>query len=154
MKAEIYPLEKIVIDGNTIYLNMERTHVEALIGKGRAIGTRIYYLNNEIAIDYNGDKVDFIEFLSGIDGSIRPVIYGVSVFDTAADALLEILKKQNGTDVDDSEAGYSYRFRNISVGIYREAVPEEIEEMVKEAGEFGNPMSEDEIRYEMKRADH
>ena len=65
MTAEIYPLEKIVINGDEIYLDMERAAVEALIGIGQAVGARNYYFNGEMAIDYNSNKVEFIEFLAG-----------------------------------------------------------------------------------------
>ena len=54
----------------------------------------------------------------------------------------------------DHENGYSYQFENIGVGVYREAVPQEVEEMIEEAASFGHPMSDDEIRYELKRANH
>lgn len=52
------------------------------------------------------------------------------------------------------ENGYSYQFQNISVGVYREAVPEDIKEMIEESASFGEPMSDNEIEYEMKRANH
>ena len=55
MITEIYPLEKIVINGDEIYLGMERA----------AVGARNYYFNGEMAIDYNSNKVEFIEFLAG-----------------------------------------------------------------------------------------
>ena len=95
-----------------------------------------------------------MEFLSGADGTLRPKIYNVSVFETKADDLFDILKKQNNGPVNDSEHGYSYQFPNISVGVYREAVPEDVNEMIEEAKSFGNPMSDDEIEYEMKRANY
>ena len=154
MTAEIYPLEKIIINGGEVYLGMERAAVEAVIGIGQAVGARNYYFNGEMAIDYNGNKVEFIEFLSGSDGELRPTVYGVSAFDVNADELFEILKKQNSGPIGDIERGYSYQFHNISVGVYREAIPSEVTEMIEEAKSFGNPMSDDEIQYEMKRANH
>ena len=42
----------------------------------------------------------------------------------------------------------------VCLGIYRETVPKEVEKMIEEAASFGNPMSDDEIQYEMKRANH
>ena len=128
--------------------------VDAAIGNGQLIGNRYYYLNNEMAIDYNDNKVEFIEFLGGLDGMLKPTIYGISAFETQANDLFEVLKKQNNGMAGDHENGYSYQFENISVGVYREAVPQEVEEMIEEAASFGNPMSDDEIRYEMKRANH
>ena len=38
MKIEIFPLEKITIDGATILLGDARSNVEAAIGNGQVIG--------------------------------------------------------------------------------------------------------------------
>ena len=146
MSIEIFPLDKVVIDGVAIYLGMEQAAVEAAIGKGEVIGNRCYYFNSEMAIDYINNKVEFIEFLCGIDGMLKPEIYGISAFETQANDLFEVLKKQNNGVTGDTENGYSYQFQNISVGVYREAIPK--------ATSFGNPMTDDEIQYEMKRANH
>ena len=154
MSIEIFPLDKVVIDGVAIYLGMEQSAVEAAIGKGQVIGKRCYYFYNGMALDYRNNKVDFIEILGGVDGVLKPTIYGVSAFETQANDLFDVLKKQNNGVIRDSENGYSYQFENISVGVYREAVPKEIEEMIEEAASFGNPMSDDEMQYEMKRANH
>ena len=154
MNIEIYPLKKVLIDHVAIYFGMEKSSVDAAIGSGQLIGNRYYYLNNEMAIDYNNNKAEFIEFLGGIDGMLKPTIYGISAFDVQADDLFEILKKQNNGKIGDHENGYSYQFQNISVGVYREAIPKEVEEMIEEAASFGNPMSDDEIQHEMKRANH
>ena len=154
MSIEIFPLDKVVIDGAAIHLGMEQAAVEAAIGKGEVIGNRCYYFNSEMAIDYTNNKVEFIEFLCGIDGMLKPAIYGISAFEARANDLIEVLKKQNNGVIGDTENGYSYQFQNISVGVYREAIPEEVEEMIEEAISFGNPMTDDEIRYEIKRANH
>ena len=154
MKIEICPLDKVVIDGVAICLGMERPAVEAAIGKGNLTGQRAYYFNNEMAIDYSNNKVEFIEFLCGVDGMLKPTIYGISVFEAQANDLLSVLREENNGVIGDTENGYAYQFPNISVGVYREAVPEEITEMIEEAASFGTPMSENEIAYEMKRANH
>ena len=154
MNIEIFPLDKIVIDGLSIYLGMEKSAVENAIGRGQIAGTRCYYFNSEIAIDYSNNKVKFIEFLGGINGMLKPIIYGVPAFETQADDLFNILEKQNNGIICDNENGYSYHFLNISVGVYREAVPAEVEKMIEEASIFGNPMSDDEIQYETNRANH
>ena len=154
MKIEIYPLDKVVIDGVAICLGMEQSVVEAAIGKGQFVGKRYCYFNSEMAIDYSNNKVKFIEFLGGIDGMMQPVIYGISAFESEADDVFEVLKEQNNGTIVDDENGYSYSFPNISVGVYREAVPEDIKEMLKESASLGEPMSDDEIEYEMRRANH
>ena len=85
---------------------------------------------------------------------LKPVIYGISAFQAQANDLFEVLKEQNNGVIGDTENGYAYQFQNTSVGVYREAVPKEVEEMIEESASFGNPMSDDEIQYEMKRANH
>lgn len=155
MNIEIYPLEKVVIDGVSIYLGMEQSAVENAIGKGQLVGKRYYYYNSEMAIDYNNTKtVEFIEFLGGIDGRIQPTIYDVSAFKTEAEDIFKTLCEKNNGDIDDRENGYSYSFLNISVGVYRSSIPESVREMIEEAEADGEPMDVDEIEYEMKKANH
>ena len=154
MNIHIYPLDKIVFDNISICFGMEKSAVELALGAGEAIGDRHYYFNSEMAIDYRENKVDFVEFLAGIDGKLKPTIYGVSAFDVNAAELVDVLKANNNGEICDDENGYSYSFSNISIGVYREALPDEIEEMIEEAKSDGSPMSDDDIQYEMKRANH
>ena len=75
---------------------MKKADVNALIGKGEKIGKRYYYYHSEMAIDYDyRNRVEFIEFLGGVDGSLKPPIYGVSAFDVDAEALISLLKQKN-----------------------------------------------------------
>lgn len=154
MKIEIYPLDKVMIDGVSIDLGMDKAAVEAEIGEGEHIGKRYYYYNSEMAIDYDNDqKVEFIEFLGGIDGVLRPVIYGVSAFEVPADDLIKLLKQKNAGAVDDHERGYSYGFLNISVGVYREMIPSDVEEMIEELKKEGiSPVND--IEREKRNASH
>lgn len=156
MTIEIYPLEKVVIDGVSVDLGMKQSKVEAAIGKGRLVGSRYYYFDSEMAIDYNDNNtVEFIEFLGGIDGFLQPHIYGVSAFGSPADDLVELLRQMNDRKIDDSEQGYSYCFLNISIGIYRERVPSDVIEMIKEMKADGI-FSEDneDVAEEMRKANH
>lgn len=156
MNIEIYPLEKIVIDGVSVCLGMEQSAVEAAIGKGSFVRECCYYYNNELAIYYDAHKkVEFIEFLGGVDGSLRPTIYGFSVYDNSADELTALLRQKNDGEVDDHENGYSYAFLNISVGVYREARPEDIAEMIEEMKADGIPTEDNEdLAADIKRANH
>lgn len=156
MNIEIYPLEKIVVDGVSVYLGMEQSAVEAAIGKGRLVGKRYYYYGSEMAIDYSeNNTVKFIEFLGGIDGSLHPVIYGVSAFDTLADELVNLLRQKNDGEINDSEKGYSLAFLNISVGVYRERIPSDVMEMIEEMKADGIPTEDNEdIAEEMRKANH
>lgn len=155
MNIEIYPLDKVVIDGVSVCLGMEQTAVEAAIGKGQFIGNRYYYYNNDMAIDFIDGKVEFIEFLGGIDGSLHPWIYGVSAFDTSAEELIKILEQKNNGEVDDSEQGYSFAFLNISVGVYRELRPSDVAEMIEEMKAEGiSAENNEDVANEMRKADH
>lgn len=155
MNIEIYPLDKVVIDGTSVCLGMEQAAVETLIGKGQCIGNRNYYYNSDMAIDYIDGKVEFIEFLGGIDGSLHPWIYGVSVFDTPADELIEVLQQKNNGEVEDSEQGYSFAFLNISVGVYREVRPSDVEEMIEEMKTDGiSAENNEDVANEMRKANH
>ncbi|MBD5519128.1 MAG: hypothetical protein HDR07_11850 [Lachnospiraceae bacterium] len=149
MKIQIIPLEKIVIDGKDIYLGMTRSDVITLLGDGE-FTHRHYYYNNEMAIDYDEDgKVEFIEFLGGVDGTLQPVIYGKPAFETLADDIVSILSDKNGNEIDDRENGYSYAFLNISVGIYRPTTPKGVEEDIEEMksdGEYDVEYAEEEMR--------
>lgn len=154
MDIQIYPLNKVVFDDVSICFGMEKSVVELALGAGTVIGNRYYYFNSEMAIDYQENKVDFIEFLGGIDGKLKPIVYGVSAFDVNAAELVDVLKINNNGEICDDENGHSYQFANISIGVYREALLDEITEMIEEAKNDGNPLSDDEIADERKRANH
>ena len=105
--------------------------------------------------DFDDDgKVEFIEFLGGIDGKLQSTIYGVSVFQSKADTLYNILSDENHGEIDDSGNGYSYGFLNISVGVFRPNIPKDVEEMIVEAEEDGKPMDKEEMEDEMKKANY
>lgn len=154
MYIPIYPQEKVVFGDISICFGMEQSAVELALGAGEAIGDRCYYFNTELAIDYREGKVDFIEFLGGIEGRLKPVVYGVSAFDADAEELVQVLKTHNSGEICDNEGGYSCQFFHISIGLYRETLPDEIRDLVEEAKEQGSPMSDAEIQQEMRRASH
>lgn len=59
-----------------------------------------------MAIDYLENKAVFVEFLGGVDGKLKPVIYGVSAFDINAVELVEVLKTNNSEEICEDENGY------------------------------------------------
>lgn len=155
MNIELFPLEKVVIEGADMCLGTDRSSVETAIGEGERIRNRYYYYGSEMAIDYDKDqRVEFIEFLGGIEGVLQPVIYGVSAFELFADELFELLRQKNGGEIIDNERGYCYCFPNISVGVYRERIPDDVEEMIEGAKADGEPFDENEIAEERRRAEH
>ena len=126
MRVEVFPLEKIIIDNKEIMLGMNINEVQKLIGiSDRGFSNcdgescRHYYFDSELGLDFDeSGLLEFIEFLGGIDGNLRPYLYGVSAFETSADELLKIIMQQDD-EVDDSEADYCYCFLNIGIGLWR-----------------------------------
>lgn len=100
---------------------------EALITRGS-----LYYFANELRFDFDENgTLEFIEFLGGVDGKVKPKVYGVSAFDAHADELYAVLRNHNGADIVDNEDGYTYVFQNISVGIHRDITPNSINESLQ-----------------------
>ena len=46
------------------------------------------------------------------------------------------------------------RWRDVEADFGGESTPENVSKMIDEAKDFGNPMSDEEIQYEMKKANH
>lgn len=132
MQITLRPLEGITIDDKFIQFGMSREEVTSIMGAGD-VRHRHFYYDYELAIDYDvNNAVSFIELLSGLQGTLKPFIYGMSVFERNADELFDILKTNNGDKVDDNENGYSYVFQNISVGVYRTSTPESVQRDIDE----------------------
>ena len=81
-------------------------------------------------------KLEFIELQGPNTKYINPTIYGINPFEIEADELVKLLKEKNGSNIDDTEAQYSYCFSDISVGIWRQNIPENFSEYeIKDATE-------------------
>lgn len=162
MQVRLYPLDRAEIGDKTIYLGMDMHSVFDILGKSEEHHTnygsnneRHYFFDSELAIDFDEEnKVEFIELLFGIDGELQPLIYGINAFQEHADKVVDLLMKKNDGEIDDSEEPYSYAFLEISVGIYRELIPQEIIESIEEAKNEGSPWDDEEIEEEMRRASH
>ena len=153
---EIRPLVGVEINGTEIKLGASEKEVRAVLGEPSSKGKNsLYYYVNELRFDFdNNRKVEFIEFLGGADGDLQPMVYDVPAFQTEADELYEILKRRNNGEIDDSEAEYSYGFKEISVGIYREITPYDVQEMAADAHIGNGNVNDEDIDEEMRRANH
>ena len=156
MQIEIIPLTKLVIDNNSINLGMKKADVESVLGRGVHIDERYYYYDSELAIDYNNkQRVEFIEFLGGIEGTLRPMIYGVSAFEVEEDELVALLTSHNYGEVEDTENGYSLAFLNSSVGVFRQIKPSDIDEMIEEMKADGVPIEGNEdLEADIRKSKH
>ena len=155
-KIKLIPLVGMEFSDAKIALASSQKDVKNLFGEPYSTRNHsLFYFNNELRFDFDDDgSIEFIEFLGGFDGKLQPVIYGVSAFRTPADTLYNVLSKENQGEIDDSEDGYSYGFLNISVGVYRLSVPQDVEDLIAEAIADKKPMDEAEIEDEMKKANY
>lgn len=153
---EIIPLVGVKIGSTMLALSNSQEDIENVLGTPYSTREKsIYYFDNELRFDFDTNgKIEFIEFLGGIDGKIQPLIYGIYAFQIEADNLYNTLVQENNGDINDDENGYSYGFLNISVGVFRDIIPEVVQEMIEEAEEDGEPMNVDDIEYEMRKANH
>lgn len=96
MIININPLKGIVFGEKELLLGMHKNDVNLLLGEPSEIfGKRNYYFNSELAIDYDiNENIEFIEFLGGYDGSLKPYIYEFNIFEDKADKLINLLKEK------------------------------------------------------------
>ena len=130
----LLPLEGMDYNGCSLRFGDREDAAARVLGEPVARrGGRCYYCDHELALDFDSrGELEFIEFLGGVEGSLHPTIYGEDIFAADADELLSVLLERNGDDVDDSEAGYSYALRGLSIGLYREITPEDVNAMLRE----------------------
>ncbi len=158
MKVLLHPLVGIEIENvGEISLGTSINDVLRILPKPHVDRNSYYFYNSELRIfvDENG-KVDFIECLNGVYGAkLNPYIYGAEVYKTKAEDLVSLLAKQNDGNIEDNEYGYSYVFPNISVGVYRECLPEDVEEMIQEINANGDyERMKEEIQLDLIKANY
>ncbi|MDR1284805.1 MAG: hypothetical protein LBJ88_01230 [Campylobacteraceae bacterium] len=116
---------------------------------------KLYYDDLELRLDFDKNKLlEFIEIQGPYTQFIEPKIYNINPFKVYADELIDILTKNNNGEIDDFEAPYSYGFSEISVGIWRDLVPKNLEEA---ANELKNGEYEDSkiwIEEDLKKSQH
>ena len=156
MTFTIKPLEGLQCGEQCIPLGCSKEAVEAVLGQPDIVRDSFYYFCSELRFDFDKNgNAEFIEFSGGIDGQIQPQIYGISAFTAEADELYEILKTHNYGEIKDTENGYSYDFCNISIGVYRESIPEDIEEMIEEMKSDGiDTENNEDLEFEKRKARH
>lgn len=154
---EMKPLEGIVWGNKEINFNDSNLTVKATLGEPENVYVNsYYYFNNELRIDFDKTgRVIFIEFLSGVESSTTPLIYGTKAFKVKSEELYHVLEKENDGAIEDSENGYSFIFYNSCVGIYREIRPEDVAEMIIEMKQDGiDVLNNEDLENDRKRAMH
>ena len=103
INIRLIPLEKIIVDEKEIRLGEKKQAVISMLGAPEHIhenygggSWRHYYCDSELALDFNqDDRLEFIEFLGGHYGELKPYIYGISVFDTKDTDVVRVLSEHN-----------------------------------------------------------
>ena len=154
---ELLPLEGLRLGDTLLPLAASKEQAEALLGPAEVVhGSRWYYVKSDLSVSFDpSGQVEFIEFLGGLEGRLQPNIYGLPAFQTGAGELIEELTRRNDGPVDDSEQGYSYAFLNISVGVYRSILPQDVRELIAEMEENGIPTHNNpDVERDRLRAEH
>ena len=154
---ELLPLEGLRLGEQLLPLAASKEQAEALLGPTESANNKAwYYAENELRLDFDqSDRLEFIEFLGGLEGRLQPIIYGLPAFQTGAGELIEELTRRNDGPVDDREQGYSYAFLNISVGVYRSILPQDVQEMIAEMEADGIPtLNNPNLELDKRRAEH
>ena len=141
MNIELFPLEKAVVDGQSIPLGANRASVEEVLGTGEQVDNRTYYFGNNLCVEYDEAKrVSFIEVSCNSPKSpVTATIYGEDITKNGADSILQILTEKNHGEME-NENGYSYTFFNLSVGVYRELTLDDYKELIEEMNTNGTPV--------------
>lgn len=153
----ILPLKGIQWDRQSILLGEKKIDVEAKLGPPQAIHKHsYYYFESELRFDFSPKgELECIEFLGGMQGKIQPIIFDVQAFQKEANDLYHILKEKNVGDIVDTEDGYSYAFPNIGIGVYREQIPGNLSEFIRDVQESGEDIMENpNIKEEQLTATH
>jgi hypothetical protein len=152
IKIELEPLKGIKIANiGELRFGQSRLMVETILGKPTRYldQDQFLYEDYELRIDFDQDSISFIEFIYGpYPEKTELQIYGINPFAIGADNLIQLLSNKNDGEIDDSEAGYCYAFLNISVGVWRQATEQNIQESIDNARLNGS--NEDQIRQLME----
>ncbi len=157
MNFLIKPLDGVYWEDKSILLKDNIDDVISLFGddyrKRVHDGKTVLYLFRSSLQIYSDihNKVEFIQFGGGYNIELEVSIYGINPFKTKEDLLFKILKDKNNGTIGDTENGYSYEFKNISVGIWRESIPENLAEFIdgiNSDGSISQDIKDDNIREE------
>ena len=137
MDFTILPLKGIHWDSQSVFFGEKKMDVEAKLGVPQGIkNNSYYYFESNLRFDFSSNgELECIEFPGGIMGNIQPVIFGVKAFQIDADDLYHILEERNSGKMIDIEGGYSYAFPSIGIGVYREQIPGNLPEFIREVQE-------------------
>jgi len=135
---KLMPLEGILIQNSLqIRLGMSDKELYNIIGKpDNKYEQEIFYDEYDIKIELDSfNKIEYIEILS--NEIINVEIYKINPLELYADQLIDLLKGKNGDDIFVESNGIGYIFNNISVRLWRESTPDDINDIIIESKQDG-----------------
>lgn len=129
-----------------IELGMGREEVYRILGRPSNPQQSSEWIDN-YHIEYEENKVVFIELANAITDTHFVLFNGVDVFRTEAKLLVKYISDYGKYDESDRELGYTYRFPSLGIGLWRPSIFEY--EMVNdpEFKEMDEEIQRDEIKY-------
>ncbi|AUC83335.1 hypothetical protein [Lacinutrix sp. Bg11-31] len=141
IKIILNPLQGIeIVNGKVITLGDSKTELLNKLGKPSEVNDdSLFYDEFELRVDIDSSgNIEFIEFICGpFPEKTEIEIYGINPFKSQSLDLIELLTIENDGVVDSSEAPYCYTFLESSIGVYRDAFEEEIDELIEGMKEMG-----------------
>lgn len=133
---ETFEIIPLIGAGKILFGSTREENLTLLGAPSDSISEKDYYqLNGQYFSLHYSEKntLEFIEF-SDSDNAVVEV-FGINLFGTKADRLIDLIKKKSGFDFDkdEPEIPFSYVFPEIELALWRPVLPEESDD---DDGEF------------------
>ena len=123
------PLQGMEIEGlGALRFGQNLQDVVALLGKPDSGETeRLYYHGLGLRVDLDrAGGVEFMEFFRPENGDYQLSLYGIDPLALPAAQLIALLAEKDPAGIDDEEAPFSYAYRNLSIGVWRDFAEEHV----------------------------
>ena len=141
MKIILNPLKGIELEnGKVVEFGESKVELFNIIGWPSSIDDyRLFYDELELRVDLDdAENIEFIEFTYGpYPEKIEIELYVINPFKEESLNLIELLDSNNNGEIDITEEPYCYLFKESSIGVFRDACEEDVDEMITEMKEMG-----------------
>ena len=139
--SEHHPAVRYWVHNGFITINQEKMSkslnnfflVKDILEQYSADALRFFLLSTHYRspLDFSDERLDeatkaIERFQTVIDNLLYLESRPEGLCELEAAELVTLLKEKNGSNIDDAEAPYCYCFRNISIGVWRQNIPEDI----------------------------
>lgn len=149
------PLQGVEIEGlGALRFGQSLQDVIALLGKpDRGETTRLCYenLGLQVGLDRAGG-VEFMEFFRPENDNYQLSLYGIDPLTLPAAQLTALLAEKDPAGIDDEEAPFSYAYRNLSIGVWREFAEEHVLADIAQMRENGEDADADWVQEDLEKS--